>query len=180
MRSIASKSAATLFCVGLIAASTAAAQTATEKTKEKPPAGMAGMDHSKMGQMDHSKMGQMDHSKMGAMEAKSGWKELDAYHQLVMDTWHPAKDKNDLAPTRAKSADLVKAAKALASSTAPKGCDTPKLKEAAAEVPRATQAVADLAAKNADDAALKAALKDLHDKFEVLAMGCSSATQSAK
>jgi molybdopterin-guanine dinucleotide biosynthesis protein len=77
-----------------------------------------------------------------------------------------------MAPFRAKAADMVASAKTLAASVAPKGCDTPKLKEAAAALPVHTQAAADLIGKKADDAALKAALKDLHDKFDVLEAGC--------
>ena len=103
----------------------------------------------------------------------SPWKELDEFHMLVMDTWHPAKDKSDMAPTRAKAGDLVKSAKKLAASTAPAGCDSPKLKEAATGMPGYAQNVADLVGKKADDAALKAALKTMHDKFEVIEGGCS-------
>ena len=134
----------------LLSAATASAQ--------QPPASMDKMDHSKMGQ-----------EKMHAM---SPWKELDAYHMLMMATWHPAKDKSDMAPTRAKIGEMVASAKMLAASTAPKGCDGPKLKETAAALPGATQGVADLVAKKADDATLQAALKDLHEKFDVLEEGC--------
>ena len=64
-------------------------------------------------------------------------------------------------------------AKKLAASTAPAGCDSPKLKEAAAGMPTYAQNVSDLVAKKADDAALKAALKTMHDKFEVIEGGCT-------
>ena len=84
----------------LIAAPLSAPLSAQEKPPVKPP--VAEMDHAKM---DHSKM---DHSKMdhGAATA-DGWKELDAYHLLIMATWHPAKDKNDLAPIRAKAISIA-------------------------------------------------------------------------
>lgn len=134
---------------------------------QQPPAKTAGAT-------DHSKMAGMDHSKMEQEHGKSPWKELDAYHEFMMATWHPANGKNDLAPTRAKIVDMAASAKVLAASKAPAGCDTPKLKEAAATLSKETQGVADLVAKKADDAALKTAMKNLHDKFEVLEMGCAA------
>lgn len=144
--------------VGLITATASAQQ---------PPVKATGMDKSKMEQMDHSKMEQeMNH-------AMSPWKEMDAYHMLMMATWHPARDKGDLAPFRAKAKEMVASAKALAASTAPKGCDAPKLKETAALLPAETQGAADLVASNANDATIKSALKALHDKFDVLEMGCT-------
>ena len=63
-------------------------------------------------------------------------------------------------------------ASTLAASTAPKGCDAPKVVEAAKGLPAVAQNVADLVTKKADDATLKAALKTLHDKFEVVEGGC--------
>lgn len=144
----------------------ASAVSAQQPPAKQPPA--------KSGEMDHSKMGGMDHDKMGQDHAMSPWKELDAYHMLMMATWHPAKDKSDMAPTRAKIGDMVAAAKTLAASTAPKGCDAPKVKAAAASLPKETQAVADLVSKKADDTTLKNALKELHEKFEVVEMSCTS------
>lgn len=137
----------------------ASAQTPPVKATEKK---MEGMDHSKMG------MGKE------AGHGASAWKELDAYHMLVMATWHPAKESGDMAPTRAKVTELVAAAKVVSMSTIPKACDSPALKAAAKGLPAETQKVADLVTKKADDATLKAALSTLHDKFEVLEKGCSA------
>lgn len=159
------KSLAAAAAALMISASAAVAQQPPAKAPAKPAAEHHKADH----KMDH---GKDDH---GA----SPWKELDAYHMLMMATWHPAKDKSDLAPTRAKIGEMVTSAKTLAASTAPKGCDAPKVKEAAAALTAHTQSVADMVAKKADDASLKAAMKDLHDKFEVIEEGCV-APKSAK
>ena len=48
----------------------------------------------------------MDHAKMEAEHGKSPWKELNAYHEFMMATWHPAKGQNDLAPLKSKLSDL--------------------------------------------------------------------------
>ncbi len=150
----------TAACVA-VTLTTVSAAAQTKTPPPKPPT-MGGMDHSKM---DGRKMEEMDH-------AGSGWKELDAYHQFMMDTWHPAKGKNDLAPTRAKAAGMAEQAKVLGMSVAPKGCDTPTLKTAVTKLVPQTQALADMVTANANDATLKNALKALHDQFDVLEMGC--------
>lgn len=129
----------------------------------------AGMDHAGM---DHAAM-HAEHMKQQGAKA-AAWKELDAYHALMMATWHPAKDKNDLAPTRAQIGSMVVAAKSVAASKAPGTCSTPALTEAQAGLVGETEKVAGLVSANADDAALKSAMKSLHDKFEVLEEGCNT------
>ena len=118
--------------------------------------------------------GQMDHSKMDHGAAKAdGWKELDAYHMLMMATWHPAKDKNDLAPIRAKATEMVASAKLVAASKSPMACQKPEFLKAQAGLPAATEKVAAMVAAKAADADLKAGLRGLHDSFDVLE-GCAS------
>lgn len=112
--------------------------------------------------------------------APTGWKALDAYHEILRDTWHPAKEKQDLAPIRAKAGDLAKAATALAASTPLAACSAPKLTSIVAVLPSKTQAVADLVAKNADDATLMAAFKALHRQFEPLEKGCAKRVAKGK
>ncbi|MBC8086315.1 MAG: hypothetical protein H7Z40_03560 [Phycisphaerae bacterium] len=120
-------------------------------------------------------MDKMDHAKMEAEHGKSPWKELDAYHEFMMATWHPAKGKNDLAPLKAKAADMAKSAKLWADSKAPKGCDAPKLKDAVAKVNTGTADLAAMVAKGgADDATLKSRLSELHDTFEIVEGGCKA------
>ena len=169
--------AATLALV--VAIAPASAQTPpvkTEKTqKAEKTEKVEKMDHKADHKMDHKAdkdHAKQDHSMQDMHHAMSPWKELDAFHMLVMETWHPAKDKGDMKATRAKSAELLASAKVLAASSAPKGCDSPKVKDAVKGLPAEAQTVADLVTKKADDAALKAALKSLHDKFEVAEGGC--------
>jgi len=125
---------------------------------------------------DHAAM-HAEHMKQmqAGKEAKAeGWKELDAYHMLMMATWHPAKDKNDLSATRAKIGEMVAAAKAVAASKAPAMCQKPELAKAQAGLTGETEKVAAMVSAKADDTALKAAMKTLHDRFEVLEQGCAT------
>lgn len=128
-----------------------------------PPA----MDHAKM---DHAKM---DHSKMDHGAKGDGWKELDAYHMLMMATWHPAKDKNDLAPIRAKATEMVASAKLVAASKSPMACQKPELLKVQAALLAETERVAAMVTAKVADAELKAGLKGLHDRFDLLE-GCAS------
>ncbi len=120
--------------------------------------------------MDHNKM---DHGAMHGAKADA-WKELDAYHMLMMATWHPAKQNNDMAPIRAKASEMVAAAKVVAASKAPASCQKPELLKAQAGLTGETEKVAALVTKKASDADLKTALGTLHEKFEVLEEGCNT------
>ena len=123
---------------------------------------------------------EMDHGHMDMKEPATGWKELDAFHELMAASWHPASGMNDLAPAKAKAADMAKAAKTWAESKAPKGCDTPKIKEALTKVNAGSQDFAALVAKGTDDAALKTKLGGIHETFEVVESGCKPEKSPAK
>ena len=41
---------------------------------------------------------EMEHAHTDMKESATGWKELDAFHMLMMATWHPAKESNDMTP----------------------------------------------------------------------------------
>lgn len=131
-----------------------------EKKEQKatPPA----MDH---GKMDHNM------TQGGKVEV---WKELDAFHMRMMATWHPAKEQNNMAPLKSMAGDLVTAAKTLAASKAPAGCQKPEMLKAQASLPAETEKLAAMVKNKASDADLKAALSALHDKFEVLGEGCNT------
>lgn len=122
---------------------------------------------------------EMDHGH-DMKEPASGWKELDAFHELMAASWHPASGKNDLAPARAKAADMAKAAKTWAESKAPKRCDTPSIKQALTNVQTSADEFAGLVVRGADDAALKTKLSGIHDTFEVAEMGCKPEKAPAK
>ncbi len=123
---------------------------------------------------------EMEHAHTDMKEPATGWKELDAFHELMAASWHPASGQNDLAPAKAKAADMAKAAKTWAGSKAPKGCDTPKIKNALTKVNAETQDYAALVAKGSDDATIKTKLGGIHEMFEVVESGCKPEKKSAK
>lgn len=105
----------------------------------------------------------------------SGWAELDDFHMVMMATWHPAKQKNDLAPIRARAAEMAAAADRWAESAAPGKCASPETEKAVAKVAAGSRALAGLVERNATDEEVKAALAALHDEFEGVEHGCADA-----
>ena len=149
-----------LFSVPLLAVALAAASSeavAQSKPPVQPPAkaeqGHAGMDHAAM----HAEHMKQQGGKAGAKA--DAWKELDAYHMLMMATWHPAKERNDLGPIRGQVEAMVKAAELVGASTPPGSCAKPELAAARSGLAGETRKVAALVKTKADDAALKAALR---------------------
>jgi hypothetical protein len=104
-------------------------------------------------------------------EHMAGWKELDAYHMVMMGVWHPAKEKADLKPIRAKADSLALAADVWAKAAVPKACDSPDNRAMIARVNADSKALATLV-KTGSDADVMAALKAVHDRFEVVNRGC--------
>ena len=103
--------------------------------------------------------------------ASSGWKELDAFHELMAATWHPAKS-GDLKVIRAKADSLSASAKVWAASKVPTACDTKVVRDAMADVVTGSEKVAQLVASKGADADVRTALHDVHERFEVVEHGC--------
>lgn len=118
---------------------------------------------------DHGakKEAEKDHHAMA-----SGWKELDAFHTLMAATWHPVGKSNDFKPIREKAGALNDAAQAWNAAKVPAACDNKKNRDAIASVATGSKAIAAMVATNAADAEIKSALKELHDRFEVVEEGC--------
>lgn len=108
----------------------------------------------------------------GESHGAIAWKELDQYHTLMAASWHPAKDKNDLAPARAKAGELAAAGKALAAAAKPKGCESAEYATKVTALATASTAYAAKAVPATSDAELKAELKALHDRFHGVEEGC--------
>jgi hypothetical protein len=115
--------------------------------------------------------GAQDHQGHGKQHASSGWKEMDAFHLLMMETWHPA-EQNDLKPLRAKVTQLSAAARAWGEAAAPAPCATPGIKQGIAAIAMGTSALTAKVKTDGKDEDLKAALKAIHDRFEVIEKTC--------
>lgn len=101
------------------------------------------------------------------------WKALDAYHTLMAASWHPARDRNDLAPFRAKATEFAAAARTLTSEPVPAACGGPAKASRVAALVQASEAAAKMAGdRGVADASLKAALREAHERFHAVEEGC--------
>jgi hypothetical protein len=138
----------------LFAAFTATAG-AQDTTKAKPEASKADM---------------MDDHMMGP------WKEMNAFHRVMGATWHPVSQKGDLAPLKARAKELLAAADTWAASkppAMPASCGSKDVLAAVTKVAAESKSLAALIDSGADDARLKAALKGVHETFEVAEKSCA-------
>ena len=103
--------------------------------------------------------------------SSTGWKELDAFHEIMAATWHAAAS-NDLKPIRAKADSLSASAKRWAASAVPAACDTKPIRDAIADVVAGSAKVSQLVTANASDADVRASLHHVHERFEVVEHGC--------
>ena len=132
-----------------------AALLAQDTTKPKPDSARAGM---------------MEDHMMGP------WKEMNAFHRVMAATWHPASQKDDVAPLKARSKDLLSSAETWLASkppSMPASCASEPVRAAVTRVVTETKALLAQVESGADDAKLKAALKNVHDAFEVAEKGCA-------
>lgn len=121
------------------------------------------------------------HEGMKDHHGKSAWKELDAFHSVMAAAWHPAQEKGDLAPARARATELLAKAEAWEASSAPAGCVKPETKAKLAKLVVNAKRVVELVEKKGSDDALKSSVKVLHDDFEAgLESSCSAGGHDAK
>jgi hypothetical protein len=145
----------TLLVAALVAAIVPVQLIAQDTTKPKP-------DSTQGGTMD-------DHHMMGP------WKEMNAFHRIMAATWHPASQKGDVAPLKARVKELLSTADAWAASqppAMPASCGNEAVRNAAIKVASESKALVALVDSGADDARLKTALKGVHEAFEVAEKGC--------
>ena len=136
-----------------------------------PPPAHGATEH---GATEH---GAMEH---GAMEhAPSVWPAMDAFHQLLMRSWHPAAaGASDLAPARAHATAMADRADIWARSTVPAACGGDSVRRDVTALATDARAFATLAADRTADADLKPALAALHVSFEKLEGRCNTPAAS--
>ena len=93
------------------------------------------------------------------------WKEMEAFHQVMSQTWHPIEEGN-YAPIRERSAEMMAAAEAWKKSEIPAQFKAvkdikKKLKELATETKELNKEIA----KGITDEELKEEMAEMHDLF---------------
>lgn len=115
-----------------------------------------------------------DHEHEHAAVSKDEWKEMDDFHLLMAEAFHPYKDNKDLAPAKAKAGELAAAAEKWANAPLPEKVNNDEVKTKLEQLKTGTASFVETV-KSGDDTKIADELTRLHDQFheiqEVLYVG---------
>ena len=106
-------------------------------------------------------------------QQKAKWNELDAFHEVMSKTFHPA-EEGKLEPIRSRSHEMLEKALAWKNSTAPAGYDKNGVIKNLKKLVNRAREVNELVKKNAADDAIKKELSELHDVFHEIVEKCEN------
>ncbi len=104
-------------------------------------------------------------------QQKAKWNEMEAFHDVMAKTFHPA-EEGKLEPIRSRSDEMVEKAMAWKNSTAPEGYDKTAVLKKLKELVKGTKEINKMVKKNASDKELKEELTELHDVFHEIMEKC--------
>ncbi len=100
-----------------------------------------------------------------ATEELVEWKEMDAFHMVMAEAFHPYKDSTNLEPAKAGAEAMAAEAEKWVNAALPAKVDNEQVKAALAQLKADTRAFADKVAAGGTNEELGAALTNLHDQF---------------
>jgi len=95
------------------------------------------------------------------------WKEMDEFHMVMAESFHPFKDSSNLEPAIKNSAAMVSAAESWANAPLPDQVDNDETRAKLKELTEATVAFADMV-NNSDPQKIGESLTAMHDLFHDL------------
>ena len=104
-------------------------------------------------------------------QKKAKWQELDAFHEVMSKTFHPA-EEGKLEPIRTRSQEMLDRAVAWKNSTAPEGYDKSAVLQNLKKLVKGSKEINKMVKKNASDKELKEELTELHDVFHEIVEKC--------
>lgn len=106
-------------------------------------------------------------SKKEKAEEQMEWPEMDAFHLVMAESFHPFKDSGNLEPAKRYAAELAQSAAKWADAPLPEKVNKPEVKEKIALLKSGTAHFA-VIVQNGDDTQIGEALTSLHDLFHEL------------
>ncbi len=106
-------------------------------------------------------------------QEKAKWKEMDAFHEVMAKTFHPA-EEGKLEPIRNRSQEMLDKATTWQNSEAPEGFNQKAVKKSLKELVKGAKEINDLVKANASDDVLKTKLSKLHDVFHEIMEKCEN------
>lgn len=95
------------------------------------------------------------------------WKEMDDFHMIMAETFHPYKDSSNLEPAKSRADELWKAADGWASAPLPERVDNEDVRSQLAQL-RSQAATLAESVRSSDDNVVAAHLTELHDTFHAI------------
>jgi hypothetical protein len=99
--------------------------------------------------------------------ATEEWAEMDAFHIVMAETFHPFKDSANLEPVKAQAQELIKAADAWLAAPLPEKVNNDEVKAKLQDLKTSSEALAQLVTAGTTEQ-IGASLTSLHDKFHAL------------
>lgn len=106
-------------------------------------------------------------SKTEKTEEQMEWPEMDAFHLIMAESFHPYKDSGNLEPAKRYAAEMAQSAAKWAEAPLPEKVNKPEVKEKIGLLKAGTADFA-VIVQNGDDAQIGEALTSLHDLFHEL------------
>lgn len=95
------------------------------------------------------------------------WPEMDEFHFIMAESFHPFKDSTNLEPAKANAAELAKVAEKWANAPLPEKVDTEEIKSDLAQLKNGTDAFIQVV-QEGDSVKIGESLTALHDQFHKL------------
>ena len=93
------------------------------------------------------------------------WPEMDSFHMIMAEAFHPYKDSANLAPVKVLAEEIASEAETWASSVLPEKVNNDEVKGKLNQLKTDTRALADKIKDGASDEEIGSSLKALHDSF---------------
>lgn len=113
------------------------------------------------------KKGEDQEHRHGISAEEGDWKEMDEFHMIMAETFHPYKDSANLEPARTRASELAAAADQWASAPLPPRMDNEQIKTKLQALRLQAEALAERA-RTEDDDAVGEQLTKVHDTFHEL------------
>ena len=99
--------------------------------------------------------------------AQETWKELNTFHEVMAETFHPSEEGN-LKPIRERSGEFLASAKALQSGKIPTLFNTPEVKKSIDDLVKGATMLHQMVLRKTDDKSITKKLGELHDTFHTI------------
>jgi hypothetical protein len=93
------------------------------------------------------------------------WKEMDDFHAVMADVFHPLKDSGNLEPIKLRAEELASSASTWADAALPEKVDNEVVRGMLIKLKDSTRSLADQIKAGATDDVIQSELTALHDQF---------------